>query len=706
MKVLAILFLALPLFLIGCAGENAESANSANNPLLADFETPFGVPPFDLIKTEHYLPAMKAAMMEHKQEIDAIVANEAAPTFDNTMVPLLNSGGTLEKVASVFYSQLSINADADMLAVQAELAPMMAAHSDEILLNEDLFARIKAVYENKENENLDEEQSYLLESQYKGFVRNGANLTAEEKETLGEINQQLASAQATFNQNLLAENRAFQLVIDNPADLAGLPESVIEAAETKPEEAGKEAKWIFTTDKPSMLPFLTYADNRELRAELYAAYTSRGDRNNENDNKEVLAEIVNLRVKKATLLGYENYANYILEPRMAKSADGVMDLLNQLWNPALNLAKNEVAEMQQLIDAEGGDFKLAASDWWYYAEKLRAAKYDLDDNELRPYFKLQNVIDGSFWVATQLYGITFERIEDIPLPHEEALAYEVKEEDGSHLGVLFLDYHPREGKRVGAWCGQYRSVYYDGEERIAPVVTIVGNFTRATGDTPSLLSLDEVSTLFHEFGHGLDALFAENRYRTIDIAWDFVELPSQIMEHWALERDVLKQYAKHYETGDVIPDELIDKIAASSLFNQGFDNTEYLAASLLDMSYHTMATEQELDVNAFEESAMNEIGLIDEIIPRYRSTYFAHIIGGYAAGYYSYIWSGVLDSDAFEAFKENGIFDKETGEKFKSFVLSRGGTEKPMELYVKFRGREPDANALLRRAGLLTEAVN
>lgn len=693
----------MALVLAGCSSEGTQVSSTENvkdNPLLADFDTPFQVPPFDIIEIEHYLPAMKVAMEEHKKEIEALVADNEAPTFKNTMEPLFNSGEKLEKVSSVFYGQLSVNGNDEMLKVQAELAPMMAAHYDEIQFNDKLFARVKAVYENRENENLNPEQLFLLESEYKGFVRNGANLDAEQKKTLADINQQLAVKTAKFNENLLAENRSFQLVIDNEEDLEGLPEGVIAAAAKEATASGQEGKWLFTTDKPSMLPFLTYSPKRELRAELYDAYTHRGDKNNDNDNKQVLSDIINLRVKKAKLLGFDNYANYVLESRMAKNSEKVMDLLNQLWTPALNLAKAEAVELQKMIDEEGGKFKLAPADWWYYAEKLRKAKYSLDDNKLRPYFKLQNVIDGSFWVANQLYGLTFDPIKDIPLPNEEAMAYEVKEADGTHLGVLYLDYHPRKGKRVGAWCGGYRSVSYKNGERIAPVVTIVCNFTRASGDKPALLSLDEVSTLFHEFGHGLDGLLAENHYRTVDVARDFVELPSQIMEHWAMEKDVLKQYAKHYETGEVIPDNLIAKIEASSLFNQGFTNVEFLAACLLDMSYHSITEEKDLDINKFEDETLVQIGLIPEIISRYRSTYFSHIVGGYSAGYYSYIWSGVLDNDAFRAFEETSLFDQNVAQAFRKNVLAKNGIADPAELFRAFRGRDPEIEALLENRGL------
>lgn len=701
-----ILMIALLAFILAGYGQNKKedqvnSTASEVNPLLTEFNTPFGVPPFDLIKVEHYMPAFEKAMADHKTEIEAIVTNGDAPTFKNTMEPLFNSGELLGRISAIFYSQLSVNGTDDMLKIQGELDPKLSAHADSIRLDERVFARVKAVYDKRIDEGLNPEQAYLLENQYKSFVRNGANLDAEQKKVLSALNQELAVAEAKFSENLLAENRSFQLILDKQEDLEGLPAGVIAAAADEAKAMGKEGMWAFTTDKPSMLPFLTYSPRRELRSRLYDAYTHRGDKGNANDNKEVLAKIFNLRTRKAGMLGYDNYANYILESKMAKNLDGAMGLLNQLWPPALKLAKKEAAELQAMIDREKGNFKLSASDWWYYTEKLRKEKYDLDDNELRPYFKLQNVIDGALWVAGRLYGLTFQPIASIPLPNPEALAYEVKEADGTHVGVLYMDYHPRKEKQVGAWCGAYRESRYKDDKRVPPVVTMVGNFTRASGDTPSLLSLDEVATLFHEFGHALDGLLAENTYATTYVATDFVELPSQIMEHWAVEPEVLNHYAKHYQTGEVIPASLVKKIEASGLFNQGFTNVEFLAACLLDLDYHAISEEKPLDINAFENAIMTRIGLIPEILPRYRSTYFAHIAAwGYSAGYYSYIWSGVLDNDAFEAFKETSLFDPATALSFRENVLEKNGMADPADLYRAFRGRDPKIDALLKNRGL------
>jgi len=703
-KCFIFILIAAVLLSWACSGAKKEervAQISVDNPLLSVFNTPFQVPPFDIIKVEHYKPAFEKAMADHKAEVEAIITNSEPANFRNTMEPLFNSGELLGRVAAIFYSQVSACGSDDLLKIQSEMDPKLAAHTDSIRLDDRLFAKVKKVYENLEGEGLNAEQRYLLENQYKGFVRNGANLNAEDKKILSAINQDLAVLEAKFAENLLAENRSFQLVIENKEDLEGLPEGVIAAAADEAKAAGMEGKWCFTTDKPSMLPFLTYSPKRDLRYQIYNAYTHRGDKGNANDNKDTMAKIMNLRVRKARLLGYDCFANYVLESKMAKNVDGAMGLLNQLWPPALKLAKKEATELQKMIDKEKGGFKLGAADWWYYTEKLRKEKYDLDDNELRPYFKLENVIDGAFYVANKLYGLTFTPITVIPLPHNEAFSFEVKEADGAHVGVLYMDYHPRKGKQVGAWCGGYREARYKDDKRVTPVVTMVCNFTRASGDTPSLLSLDEVSTLFHEFGHALDALLAQNTYATTYVATDFVELPSQIMEHFVTEPEVLRQYARHYQSGDVISPVLVDKIRNSSLFNQGFTNVEFLAACLLDLEYHALTEEKTLDIGAFEGEYMNRIGLIPEILPRYRSTYFSHIAAwGYSAGYYSYIWSGVLDSDAFMAFKETSLFDQNVAQAFRKNVLEKNGIADPAELYRTFRGRDPKIDALLKDRGL------
>ncbi|MFP4526766.1 MAG: M3 family metallopeptidase [Bacteroidales bacterium] len=671
-----------------------------SNPFFSEYDTPFGVPPFEEIEIEHFKPAFEKAMEEQNAKIESIVNTEAEPTFENTIVPMVYSGESLSKVSSVFYGLNSANTNDEMQELAQEMSPELSSHRDAISMNADLFERIKTVYENKDDFDLDEEESFLLEDIYLDFVRSGANLPEEEKEKLKEINRKLSSLTQEYGQNVLKETNSFEMVIEDEDSLAGLPESVIETAAETAEEKGYENKWVFTTQKPSMIPFLQYAKNRDLREKLYKAYLDRGNNDNEYDNKEILSDIIKLRVEKAQLLGYDTYADYELERRMAKEPGNVMDLLNKLWDASLPVAKEERDAMQKMIDEKGKDFELKSWDWWYYAEKIRKEKFDLDDSDLRPYFELNNVREGAFNVANKLYGITFEEVKDVPKPHPDARAWEVKEEDGSHLGLLFMDFHPRDSKRGGAWCGRYRSQYTDQEgERVAPLVTVVCNFTKPSGDKPALLSLDETETLFHEFGHALDGLFNTNKYPRTSIPRDFVELPSQIMEHWVSQEKVLEDYARHYETDEVMPDELVQKMEKSQYFNQGFETVEYLAASLLDMEYHTMEEPKDIEVMEFENDYLESMGLIPEIEPRYHSTYFTHITGGYAAGYYSYIWSGVLDNDAFEAFEENGIFDQETAEKFRT-LLEKDGYSDAMELYKQYRGREPKEDALLRNRGL------
>ncbi len=576
----------------------------------------------------------------------------------------------------------------------------MSAYNDEVLLNADLFQRIKTVYDNRANEQLSAEQQYLLENIYKSFVRNGALLNAADQETLKKLNQDISVLAVKFSQNVLAETNSFRLVIDKEADLAGLPESVITNAAEMAKADSLEGKWVFTTQKPSMIPFLQYADNRDLRKKLYDAYLYRGNNGNEYDNNQVLADLVRLRADRAKLLGYKTHAAINLENRMARTPENVLSLLNDLLDRALPVAERERDEMQKIIYSEGGKFKLEPHDWWYYAEKLRKSKYDLDENELRPYFSLDNARDGVFAVSNKLYGITFTRIENIPLPHPDAQAFEVKEADGSHLGVLYMDFFPRESKRQGAWCGGYRDHRVLEGKEITPVVTIVGNFTPPTADAPALLSMDDVNTLFHEFGHGLQGLFSANTYATTPTARDIVELPSQIMEHWATHPEVLKMYAKHYKTGEVIPDVLVEKIKNSSFFNTGFNNVEYMAASLLDMAYYSLEAPVVVDVQKFEKETMKNIGLIPEIEPRYRSTYFLHIINGYDAGYYVYTWAAVLDNDAFEVFREKGIFDQATAISFRTNILEKMGIMDAEQQYLNFRGREPQIEPLLKNRGL------
>ena len=702
MKNVFIIMFIISIPLTSCLNGSEKEKTAQENPFFSEFNTPFKVPPFELIQPEHYIPAFEKGMAEHKDEIEKFIKSKKEPTFENTIEAFDKSGQLLGKVASVFFSQSSANTNEELQKIQMDISPKLAAHRDEINLNPILFERVKLVYENRDQFNLNDEQLFLLENFYKGFVRNGANLDEEGQEVLKDLNQKLTVLSVRFNQNLLAETNGFKLVIDDEKDLEGLPESVIAAAAEKAKNSEMEGKWVFTTQKPSMIPFLQFAENRELREKLYYAYTHRCNNGNEFDNNEVLADIVILRAKRAKLLGYETHSHITLEPRMAKNPDNVMALLNQLWEAALPVAVQESDEMQEIIDREGGNFMLAPHDWWYYSEKLRKEKYDLDDNELRPYFKLENVREGAFTVATKLFGITFTQIMDIPLPHPEAQAFEVKEADGSHIGVLYMDFHPRDSKRQGAWCGGYRDYHMEEGKPVRPVVTVVCNFTRATGDTPSLLSMDEASTLFHEFGHALDGLLAKNTYEMSYIAWDFVELPSQIMEHWVTEPEVLNLYAMHYQTGEVIPDELVEKVKKSSYFNQGFITVEYLAASMLDISYHTQKDPVDIEVATFEKEYFDEIGLIPEILSRYQGTYFAHIIGGYDSGYYSYIWAGVLDNDAFDAFKENGIFDQTTAASYRKNILEKNGTMNAMQMYLNFRGREPNIEPLLKSRGFAT----
>jgi len=674
------------------------------NPLFSEFDTPFQVPPFDRIQEEHYLPAFKEGMDQQNKEIEAIIIDPESPTFENTIEAMENTGSLLRRVGSVFGVLNGSMTNDDMQKIAKEVAPLESKHRDDIRLNDKLFQRIKAVYEQKDKLDLTTEQNTLLEKYYKDFVRSGANLDEEKKATLKEINQELSILTVKFGDNVLKENNRFEMVIDKKEDLAGLPQAVITGAAEAAKERGHEGKWVFTIHKPSMIPFLQYSEKRDLREKIFKAYINKGDNNDELDNKAILAKIAALRVKRANLLGYKTHADYVLEDNMAKKPENVYKFLDQLWKPALKMAKREAMELQEMIRKEGHDFKLQPWDWWYYAEKLKKAKYELDEEMLRPYFKLENVREGAFSVASKLYGIQFIERTDIPKYHEDAKVFEVKEADGSHIGILYTDYFPRASKRGGAWMNSFRKQSRLYNKEIHPVITNNGNFSKPTGDSPALISSEEVSTLFHEFGHGLHGLLSDcnyNRLSGTSVSRDFVELPSQIMENWAFEPEVLKMYAKHYETGEVIPQELIDKLKKAKHFNQGFETVEYLAASFLDMDWHTLAEAKELDVDKFETESLNKIGLIPEIIVRYKSPYFNHIFsGGYASGYYSYIWAEVLDADAFEAFKETSLFDQKTAQAFRKNVLERGGTEDPMVLYKRFRGAEPTVEPLLKKRGL------
>ena len=682
-----------------------KSEQKTENPFFADYNTPHQTAPFDLIKFEHFEPAFMEGMKQGRAEIDAIANNTEAPTFENTIEAMDKAGQLLTKVSNVFFNLSGSDTNDSIQALSKRLAPELTKYGADIDLNENLFKRVKAVYEQKNALNLDVEANTLLEKTYKGFVRGGADLDAGKKAKLRAIDEKLSLLTLQFGENQLAENNAFVLLIDNEDDLAGLPESVKAAAAETATAKGEKGKWAFTLDKPSMLPFLQYADNRELRKKIYMGYVNRCNNDNEFDNKKVLSEIANLRVERAQLFGFKSHADYILAENMAKTPEKVFELLNKLWDAALPNAKLEAAEMQKVIDKEGGKFKLASYDWWYYAEKVKKAKYNLDESELRPYFEINNVRDGAFELAHRLYGINFIERNDISKYNKDVQTWELQEADGTHIGIFYLDYFPRASKRGGAWMNSFRKQSgWQTENAITPIICNVCNFTKPVGDQPALLSVDEVETLFHEFGHALHGFLSRCKYNTLSgtaVSRDFVELPSQVMENWCLEPEMLALYAKHYQTGEVIPVELVKKVQDAGKFNQGFATVEYLAASLLDMKYHTLSEVQDIDVTKFEDDYLKSIGLIPEIYSRYRSTYFAHIFsGGYSSGYYAYIWAGVLDSDAFQAFKETGLFNKETAAAFRNNVLAKGGTEDPMKLYKRFRGAEPNIDALLIKRGL------
>lgn len=679
------------------------------NPFFETYTTPYGAPPFDQIKLEHYMPAFLEGMAQQKAEIDAIVNNTEAPTFANTIEALEYSGSLLDKVTYVFFNVYMADGNDEMGKIAEEVSPLLSEQTDYIMLNEGLFERVKAVYEAKETLNLNKEQAKLLEETYKSFVRGGANLNKEQKAELSRINKELSLAELQFSKNVLDATNAYQKWIENESELAGLPESVKQAAAEAAKAAGQEGKWLFTVQKSSFLPVLQYSDNRELRKELLMAYTSLANHDDSMDNKAVINKIMKLRVQQAQLFGFTTPAGFILDNTMAKTPEAVYSFLETVWTPSLAQAKLEAAELQKLMDQEGKGEKLEPWDWWYYAEKLRKAKYDLDEEELKSYFKLENVRKGAFELAGKLWGLQFKQLEDMPVYNPEVEVFEVSDSDGSLIGILYTDYFPRAGKRAGAWMNEVSPQYVRDGVNHRPIVVNVGNFTRPTADKPSLLTMDEVSTLFHEFGHALHGLLSQCTYKSLsgtNVARDFVELPSQLMENWCYEPEVMKTYAFHYETGEVIPDELIEKIQKASTFNQGFVMTELLSASILDMDYHSIADTADIDVNAFEKASMEKMGMIPEIIVRYRSTYFSHIFTtGYSAGYYSYTWAAVLDSDAFQAFKETGdIYNQEVATAYRKNILERGGTEDPMVLYQQFRGKMPNPDYLLIKRGFLPAA--
>ncbi|GAB4331353.1 MAG: M3 family metallopeptidase [Bacteroidales bacterium] len=705
MKAGIILTMALLLNFCSTPDKQSKQKDMESNPFFSEWDTPFGVPDFDAIRPEHFRPAFEKGMEEHMMEIELIAQKDEEPNFDNTIRALEESGELLRRVSDVFFNLTSANTNDSLKAIAKDIAPKLAAHGDNISMNEQLFKKVKAVYDQREKLHLNPEDSMLLEETYKGFVRGGAALEGKDRERFREINKELSVLTVQFGDNVLNETNDFQLVLKDEKDLEGLPGFVREMGAAEAKARGMENAWVFTLQKPSLIPFLQYSARRDLREKIFKGYIERGKRGNEWDNREIARRIAVLRAERAQLLGYPTHAAFVLSDNMAKTPERVYNLMDRVWSVALPAAKKEAATLQELIRREGNDFDLQPWDWWYYAEKVRKEKYDLDDELLKPYFELDQVRKGMFEVAHRLYGLTFEERKDIPKPHPDARTFEVFDFDGSHQAVLIMDFHPRESKRSGAWMSSYRKQYRKNGENVTPIITMVMNFTKPTGDTPSLLTFEEVSTMFHEFGHALHGMLSDCTYQSLSgtaVPRDFVELPSQIMENWASEPEVLKMYAKHYQTGEPIPDELIEKMQASRHFNQGFATVEFTAAAYLDMAWHTIQGPIDTDVMAFEDKEMERIGMIPEIVVRYRTPYFQHIFsGGYSAGYYSYQWAEVLDADAFEAFRENGIFDLQTAHSFRKNILERGGTGDVMEFYKKFRGREPDPDAMLRRRGLL-----
>lgn len=682
----------------------ACTSNTHKNPFLTAYTTPYEIPPFDSIAYSDYLPALEAGIEQKKAQIDSIVNNPEAPTFDNTIMPLERSGEILDRVAMVFFALDESNSSPEMVEIAEKFYPTYSQFGDEMTMNDALFERIKTVYDNRES--LEPDQRRAVEEYYKSFVRNGALLDADKKEELKAVNTELANLYLTFNKNLLNATNAFEIVVEDSTRLSGLPQSSIAQAADEAKSRGMEGKWVFTLHAPSRLPLLQFADDRDLRQQMYQGYTTLAFEG-ENSNQPVINKILQARTRKAALLGFKDYGSYMTDNVMAKTVDNAEELLMKIWRPAVARVHEEVAEMQAYANAHGDNITIAPWDYYYYAEKVRKEKYDLDENEVRQYFALDSVRNGIFSMAERLYGVKFTEMPDAPKYYPEVTVYDVTEANtGEHVAVFMTDYYPRASKRQGAWMSEFKGSWQkpDGTSS-RPVIYNVGNFSRPTGDTPALLTIDEVETMFHEFGHGLHGMLSKARLKSqagTNVDRDFVELPSQIHEHWAFEPEMLRTYAHHWKTGDTIPDELIAKIEAAATHNQGFTTTELVGAALLDLQYGKLNTDKDIDIAAFENQVSETLGMPAELTYRYRSPYFKHIFGsdGYASGYYTYLWAEVLDSDGFELFKEKGIFDPETAKKFKENVLEKGGSVDPMELYVNFRGHEPSVDALLRNRGL------
>ena len=700
-KVITFLFIILITF---------SSIQAMENPFYKNYKTQFEIPPFSEIEEKHFMPAYFKGMEEHNNEIEQIIQNTEKPSFENVIIAMERSGELLDKVNAVFFNLSGSATNEKLQEIEKEISPKLSQHYDSISLNPYIFKKVSLLWEDVDNLNLSQEERKILEETYKRFIRSGALLKGSDKDRYSDINQEISKLSVQFSQNLLAETNNFEIILSRD-DLKGLPEDIVNLAKEEADNKFKKTsdkkyanKYIFTSHRSSMYPFLTYSERRDLREKLYTGYIMRGDNDNEYDNKNITSKIASLRVEKANILGFETHAHYVLDNTMAKTPEAVYELLNQLWEPALSRAKNELQELQKFVNEEGQNFKIASWDWWYYSEKVRKDKYNIDEEELKNFFTLDNTIDGIFKTANKLFGLTFEEKFDIELYHPDARVWQVKDKNGSHLGLYIGDYYTRSSKRGGAWMSTFKDQSnFDGRER--PIVINVCNFPPPSKDKPSLLSFEHVTTLFHEFGHGLHGLLTNTHYRSLSgtsVSRDFVEFPSQVLEHWASEPESLKSYAKHYKTGEVISDELIDKMKNASKFNQGFANTEYLAATYLDMDWHSLVSTDIQDTNDFERKSLEKIGLIDEIVSRYRTTYFQHIFtSSYSAGYYSYIWAAVLDSDAFAAFKESGdIYNQDLANKYREYILEKGGTENPMELYQKFRGSNPNIGPLLEDRGL------
>ena len=692
--------------LMGMAALTSCGNKEEQNPFLTDYTTPYEIPPFEQIKPEHYLPALRAGIEQHNAQIDSILNCTEEPTFENTILAFEESGEILTKVEMVFFALSESDSSDELVKVAEEFEPLVSQHNDEVAMNPRLFERIKYLYDRIDSLDLNIAQKRAVKDYYKSFTRNGALLSDADKEKLKALNTELTTLYQQFNKNLLNATNAFQIVVENADELSGLPQSNIDVAAEEAKNAGLEGKWLFTLHAPSRLPLLQYADNRDLRQKMYEGYTTLAS-SGEYDNAPVINKILKVRAQKAALLGFENYGSYMTDNVMAGSIENAENLLMKIWKPAIAKVAEEVTEMQAIVDEEGGDFKIAPWDYYYYAEKVRQKKYELEESKVREYFPLDSVRKGIFTMAERLYGVTFTEMPDAPKYHPEVVVYDVKDLEGNHVAVFMTDYFPRASKRQGAWMSEFKGSYVDRDGKASrPIIYNVGNFSKPVGDTPSLLTLDEVETMFHEFGHGLHGMLSKAVLRSqagTNVDRDFVELPSQIHEHWALEPELLKVYAHHYKTGEVIPDEMVEKLIAAANHNQGFATTELVGAALLDLQYGKLNPTEDIDVVGFEKQVAENLKMPAEVQFRYRSPYFKHIFGsdGYASGYYTYLWAEVLDSDGFELFKEKGVFDAETAKSFKENILEMGGSEDPMTLFVRFRGHEPQPEALLRGRGLI-----